>query len=73
MMSKAYDHKLAFGAPKMGKKAKIQHKEYGSTMTKNKWCEIDDTETNREEGEMTIINLNENKEHYTAYNGTKVW
>lgn len=73
MTSSAFDHKIAFGAHKLDQQVPRQHKEFGNTLSKNKWCEIDDTESNRKEDQMVIVNLNENKEIFTAYNGTKVW
>ena len=39
----------------------------------DKWCEYTEFDEMSEESEFTYINLNDNKERYTAYNGTIVW
>ena len=50
-----------------------QHKEFGDSFVDN-WCEYtEQDEELSEESDFTYIDLNENKESYTAYNGTQVW
>jgi hypothetical protein len=36
----------------------------------DEWCENDE---NEEDADYIYVNLNENKETFTAYNGTNIW
>jgi len=45
----------------------------GDTPFVDKWCEYTEQDDESSESEFTYINLNDNKESFTAYNGTMVW
>ena len=41
-----------------------------ASRSKDEWCESDDTTRS---SDYIYVNLNENKESFTAYNGTLIW
>ena len=41
-----------------------------ASRTKDEWCENDETSKSQEH---IYVNLNENRESFTAYNGTPIW
>ena len=38
--------------------------------TKDQWCESDE---NSKDDDIIFVNLQENRESYTAYNGSNIW
>jgi hypothetical protein len=63
MISMSYSHQLDF-APVPMKEVEEPKK------TSDQWCESDE---NSKDDDIIYVNLQENRESYTAYNGSNIW
>mmetsp|Transcript_17641 Transcript_17641/g.29800 ORF Transcript_17641/g.29800 Transcript_17641/m.29800 type:complete len:145 (+) Transcript_17641:286-720(+) len=66
MLQSSYDHRLGFNSAF----EKLPLKPMGKRQ-RDDWCEGD--EVNAREEDFIFVNMKENKESYTAYNGSQIW